>query len=278
MTLALRAPLALAALGLLGACASNVTPLDERAYVERPVEALYNEATRAIDRNFFTEAIPLFEEVERQHPYSEWARRAMLMSAYSAYRAANYDDAIERSRRYIGLHTGTRGAGYAYYLIALSYFERIVDVGRDQNVSVAALAALEDVRRRFPETPYARDAELKIDMVRDQLAGKEMEIGRFYLTSKEHVAAINRFTTVIKDYQTTSHAPEALYRLAESYLSVGLADQAQIAAAVLGYNHPRSEWNVRVYDLMTVSGLNPERPPEADPDGWVDRMRKKLFR
>jgi len=265
------------ALTMLAACAGNQSERDELAFVERPVEVLYNEATRAIDRNFFSEAIPLFEAVERQHPYSEWARRSMLMAAYSAYRAAKYDDAIERCRRYIGLHPGTRGATYAYYLIALSYFERIVDVGRDQKVSESALAALQDVVRRAAGTPYAKDAALKIDMVNDQLAGKEMEIGRFYLNSREHIAAIGRFTTVVKNYQTTSHAPEALYRLAEAYLSLGLADQAQVAASVLGYNHPRSIWYARAYELMTVSGLTFEQPPEKDPDGWFDRMRKKLF-
>ncbi|MEO0981952.1 MAG: outer membrane protein assembly factor BamD [Pseudomonadota bacterium] len=237
----------------VASCASG-SRSERRAYVERPVELLYNSAATELDRRSYDEAIALFNEVERQHPYSEWARRATLMSAYASYKSRRYDDAITTAQRYVGLHPGSEGAAYAYHVIALSHFDQIIDVGRDQRTTELAKAALEDVIRRFPESEYAKDSRLKLDMVNDQLAGKEMTIGRWYLRRNQHLPAINRFKTVVEQYETTSHAPEALHRLVEAYMSVGLMDQAQQVAAVLGHNHADTRWYADTYALMERRG------------------------
>lgn len=195
------------------------------------------------------------------------------MEAYAQYQSNQYDDAIGSAQRFISLHPGNESAPYAYYLIAVCHFERILDVGRDQATTERALAALNDVVRRFPETAYARDARLKIDMVYDQLAGKEMEVGRFYLQRDQHLAAINRFRNVIENenYQRTTHVPEALHRLVEAYLSVGMVEEAQRMAAILGYNFPGSEWYQRTYALMTDLGVQQVSPEEAQHRGWLSR-------
>jgi outer membrane protein assembly factor BamD len=235
----------LAMLGLvmvLSACAANNNRREELAYVERPVERLYTDALVSIDRRQWARAALQFDEVERQHPFSEWARRAMLMSAYAHYESSRYDEAVTAARRYIDFSPSSPSASYAYYLIGLCYFEQILDVGRDQRITELALDGLGEVVRRYPGTDYARDAQLKIDMVRDQLAGKEMEVGRFYLRRDEHLAAILRFETVVRDYQTTTHAPEALFRLVEAYLSLGLMGEAERTASVLAYNYPNNVW------------------------------------
>jgi outer membrane protein assembly factor BamD len=251
-------PLALAlivAAVSLTACQSREKRQRELAYVERPVEQLYNQAGTELDQHDYETAILLFNEVERQHPYSEWARKAMVMTAYAHYQRHDYDEAISAAQRYISLHPGGTEAAYAYYLIAISQFEQIVDVGRDQGMTEQAKTALQDVLRRFPTSEYARDAQLKLDMVNDQLAGKEMEIGRWYLRSNQTLAAINRFRTVVEDYDTTSHSEEALYRLVEAYLTLGLRPQATEAAATLGYNYPDSDWYIMAYRLMTSEGI-----------------------
>ena len=251
-------PLALALIAVavsLTACQSREKRQREIAYVERPVEQLYNQAAAEMDSRDYDTAILLFNEVERQHPYSEWARKAMVMTAYSHYRRRDYDEAISASQRYISLHPGGSEAAYAYYLIAISQFEQIVDVGRDQGMTEQTKVSLQDVLRRFPNSEYARDAQLKLDMVNDQLAGKEMEVGRWYLRSNQTLAAINRFRTVVKDYGTTSHSEEALYRLVESYVSLGMRPQATEAAATLGYNYPNSDWYEMAYGLITNEGI-----------------------
>ena len=194
------------------------------------------------------------------------------MSAFAAYQSRSYDDAIATAQRYISLNPGSEDAAYAYHLVATSYFEQIVDVGRDQRTTELAKASLHELLRRFPTTEYAKDAQLKMDMVDDQLAGKEMEVGRWYLRRQEHLPAINRFRTVITDYDTTTHTPEALYRLVEAYMSVGLKGEALAAAAVLGYNHPDSEWYRDAYGIMDEEGLNPEDIPEARKKGLFSRL------
>ncbi|MEK9662268.1 MAG: outer membrane protein assembly factor BamD, partial [Alphaproteobacteria bacterium] len=240
-----RASLAAIALaGLLAACSS-----EEKQYVERPVEQLYNEAVDASAAGEYGRSAEMFLEVERQHPYSVWATKAQLMSAYAYYQQTNYDDAILALDRFIQLHPGNRDIAYAYYLKALNYYEQIVDVGRDQRITEQALAALEEVTRRFPDSKYARDARLKLDLANDHLAGKEMEIGRFYLKRENYLAAINRFRTVIEKYQTTTHVPEALHRIAECYTALGIQPEATQTAAVLGYNYPGSEWYVDSYQM-----------------------------
>jgi outer membrane protein assembly factor BamD len=260
------------------ACA-GVRDREDVQYVEEPASNLYNRGADALDADRFPRALRYFEEVERQHPYSSWARRAMLMEAYTHYQAQAYDDAIEDAQRFIALHPGNESAPYAYYLIAICHFERIMDVGRDQGTTERALGALNDVVRRYPETAYARDARLKLDMVYDQLAGKEMTIGRFYLERDQQLAAINRFRQVIENenFQRTTHVPEALHRLVEAYLSVGMQEEAQRMAAVLGHNYPGSEWYQRSYALMTEQGVAPVAAEEAERRGWLGRTFGAVF-
>jgi outer membrane protein assembly factor BamD len=236
----------IAAILILGGCSG----MDEEDYVERPVEELYNEAQDLLENGDAGRAGQAFEEVERQHPYSQWATRAQLMSAFAYYEANSYDEAIAAAERFIELHPGHQDVPYAYYLIGISYYERISDVGRDQKMTEEALAAFDELRRRFPNSQYARDAELKADLARDHLAGKEMAIGRYYLRRAQYVAAINRFRNVVERYQTTTHVAEALHRLTEAYLALGLQAEAQKNAAVLGYNFPGSEWYMDSYALL----------------------------
>ena len=241
-----RAALAFAAtIFILGGCSG-----DDEDYVEQPVEQLYNEAQDLLEDGDARRAGQAFEEVERQHPYSQWATRAQLMSAFAYYEANAYDEAIAAAERFIELHPGHQDVPYAYYLIGISYYERISDVGRDQKMTEEALAAFDELLRRFPDSEYARDAELKADLARDHLAGKEMSIGRYYLRRAQYVAAINRFRNVVDRYQTTTHVAEALHRLTEAYLALGLQQEAQKNAAVLGYNFPGSEWYMDSYALL----------------------------
>ncbi len=274
--------LALAVLaGGLGAC-GTLGGREEREnvqFVDEPVARLYTRGADQLDRRNWAYALLYFEEVERQHPYSSWARRAMLMEAYAHYQARDYDASIEDAQRFVALHPGNESAPYAYYLIAICHFERILDVGRDQGTTERALAALNDVVRRYPDSAYARDARLKLDMVYDQLAGKEMEVGRFYLERDQHLAAINRFRVVIENdnFQRSSHTPEALHRLVESYLSVGMIEEAQRMAAVLGHNYPGNEWYQRSYALMTEAGVAPVAEDEARRRGWLGRTFGAVF-
>jgi outer membrane protein assembly factor BamD len=267
-------PRRLLALGLvlvslgLAACSE-----DDPEYIERPVEELYNEAMDMLEVRNFEAAILAFEEVDRQHPYSVWATKAQLMSAYVNYRADKYDEAIIALDRFIDLHPGNRDIAYAYYLRAIAYYEQIVDVGRDQKITRLALDGLRDVVRRFPNSEYARDANLKIDLTQDHLAGKEMSIGRFYQRREEHVAAINRFKTVIQQYDTTTHVPEALHRLVESYVALGIRPEAERTASVLGYNFPGSDWYANSYALLE-GGRNLDAPDE---DSWLSWTWSWIF-
>lgn len=238
-------------------------------YVERPVETIYNQAMDLLANGEYERAARAFDEVERQHPYSVWASKAQLMAAFSHYQARRYDEAILAAERFKQLHPGNRDIAYAYYLIAISYYEQIADVTRDQKITGQALEALEEVVRRFPTSDYARDARLKIDLTRDHLAGKEMTIGRYYLRRQQYVAAINRFRAVIEQYQTTSHVAEALHRLTESYLALGILDEAQTAAAVLGFNYPGSDWYADSYALLTDRKLLPNENKRS----WISRAQ-----
>ena len=247
--LALGAALAATTL-LTSACAGGGGRPKDTAYVARDVETLYAEAKSRLDRGQATLAAALFDEVERQHPYSPWARRAQLMSAFSYYSARDYNKAIQAAQRFLSIHPGNKDAPYAFYLIGLCYYEQISDVQRDQKITEQALAALNEVSRRFPQSEYAADARLKIDLVNDHLAGKEMEIGRFYQRSGNWTAAQIRFQTVVNSYQTTSHAAEALYRLTETSLALGIPTEAVKYAAVLGANYPGNEWYQKAFELV----------------------------
>jgi outer membrane protein assembly factor BamD len=236
-------------------------------YVARDVNTLYNAGWQRLQMRNYQQAALIFDEVERQHPYSVWARRAQLMSAFSYYAYGDHTKSIESARRFLAIHPGNRDAPYALYLIALNYYEQIRDVTRDQAVTRQALDALNEVIRRYPNTPYADDARLKVDLVRDHLAGKEMEIGRFYQRRREWLASTLRFRRVIDEYQTTSHAPEALMRLTESYLALGVPTEARRSAAVLSANYPNSDWYRRAYELIQrhAPNVTPDAPPPSQP-------------
>ncbi|MGZ0188924.1 MAG: outer membrane protein assembly factor BamD [Alphaproteobacteria bacterium] len=252
----------------LVACSSS----EEEVYEEQPVDTLYNAAMEQLLSRNYEQAAEQFEEVERQHPYSVWAAKAQVMGAYAYFRKDRYDDSINAADRFIQLHPTSADAPYAYYLKALAYYEQIVDVGRDQRTTERALEALSDVTRRFPETQYARDASLKLDLTKDHLAGREMSVGRFYLKRGELAAAVNRFKRVIERHQTTSHVPEALLRLTEAYRALGLENEARRMTAILGHNYPGSPWYADAYELVENVKLdNFPRPEErAFYERWVD--------
>ncbi len=238
---------------LLAACSSKNDEV-----LQKPLEApekLYSDARGQMDEREYKEAIKSFEEVERQHPYSPWAGHAQVMSAYASYRMGDYDSAVSTLERFVKLYPNNESTPYAYYLIGLSYYEQISDVGRDQKITQQALTALQEVVRRFPDSDYARDAKIKVDLTVDHLAGKEMQVGRYYLRRNDTLAAINRFRMVVDNYQTTSHVPEALHRLVEAYLQLGITEEAYRYAAVLGYNFPSSPWYRDSYKVMNKEGM-----------------------
>ena len=255
----------------VSACAGGGGEEAER-YVERPVQELYNEAVDALRKEEYIRAAERFDDVERQHPYSAWAVKASLMAAFAQYQATNYDAAIPALDRFIQLHPGNADIAYAYYLRALCFYEQISDIARDQLNTEKAMAGLQEVVRRFPGTKYARDARLKIDLTRDHLAGKEMDIGRYYLKRGHYLAAIRRFRRVVDTYETTTHIPEALHRLTEAYLALGLAEEATKTAAVLGHNYPGSLWYVDSYALVGGGAL-----PKPDERGFLERAFDWVF-
>jgi outer membrane protein assembly factor BamD len=260
-------------LGLDKDDASNDLNKDAAQYNERPVEQIYADAWAQIAKSEWENAAKQFEEVDRQHPYSVWARRAMLMSAFCYYQANKYSDAVSTADQYISLHPGSHEVAYAFYLKAISLYEQIVDVNRDQANTAGALVALQDVVQRFPDTEYARDATLKIDLTQDHLAGKEMAVGRYYLTRGDYIGAINRFRVVIQQYQTTPQIAEALERLTEAYYSLGLDNEAQTAAAVLGANYPGSEWYVDSYNILKKRNL----APVEDKNSWISKAFHRVL-
>ncbi|WP_298332729.1 outer membrane protein assembly factor BamD [Asticcacaulis sp.] len=275
---------ALAAVALT-ACAGKPKQRTRLVYEERPVEALYNTGMQRLDEKSWNEAVDYFEEVERQHPYSEWSRRSIIMEIYAHYQANDYNESTAAAERFIKLYPGSPLTPYAYYMRAINYFEQIVDVGRDQAYTETAQAYLREIVQRYPGTEYARDAQVKLDMVYDQLAGKEMEIGRFYLAQNQPLAAIGRFKTVITRYQTTSHTPEALYRLVEANLMMGITDEANRNAAVLGYNYAGDRWYNAAYKLMQERGqpmdikplpvaekTKPAKKEQKEKKSWLSRI------
>ena len=236
------------------------------------VATLYNQGLADLQAGSYKSAAKQFGEVERQYPYSKWATKAIIMQAFSYYQRSSYDDAVNAANRFITLHPGSKDAAYAYYIIALSYYEQIKDVQRDQMATQRALAALEEVHLRFPDSPYAQDAAEKTQLAKDHLAAKEMDVGRYYLKHGSYLAGINRFKRVVTDYQTTSQGPEALYRLAEGYMALGVTSEAQTAAAVLGHNFPNSQWYRDAYTLVASDG----QAPLENQESWISRAFKSL--
>jgi len=264
--------LALAAAPLANCSWFNVKDAD---YVpDTPADKLYNEGIFLLNnKQDYKGAAKKFDEVDRENPYSDWARKALLMSAYANYEAEEYTDCINAAKRYVTMHPASPDAAYAQYLIGSSYYDQILDVTRDQERADKAITALGDVVRKYPDTEYAQSAKRKIDMARDQLAGKEMEIGRFYMNKRDFIGAINRFKVVVTQYQTTRHVEEALMRLTEAYVSLGLIDEAQTAAAVLGHNFPDSPWYKDAYRLVKTAGGE----PNENKGSWISHAFKKVL-
>ena len=261
----------------LGGCSSGslwdkFTQKDD-TFNEEPADKLYNEGLYLMNQRKDNKAASKkFEEVDRQHPYSDWARKSLLMSAYSFYNQGDYDSCIGAATRYVTLHPGSPDAAYAQYLIAASHYDQIPDISRDQARTEKAIAALEEVIRKYPTSEYSNSAKAKLEGARDQLAGKEMDVGRYYLAKKDYTAAINRFKTVVTRYQTTRHVEEALARLTESYMAIGIVGEAQTAAAVLGHNFPDSRWYKDAYTLVKSGGVE----PREDQGSWMSKAFKKL--
>jgi outer membrane protein assembly factor BamD len=258
---------------LLNGCTAKKDKVDPLT-VDRPAEEIFKEATEADKNGEFTKAITLFSEVERQHPYSDLATQAQIRQAEVAYDNLKYDEAILSLDRFIELHPGHPNVDYAYYIKALCYYEQMTDVRRDQAMTEDALTAFDTLITRFPESKYAREAVLKRDLAVDHLAGKEMDVGRYYQKKEQYNAAINRFTNVVKQYQTTTHVPEAMHRLVETYTILGLKDEATQVAAVLGHNYPGSEWYAESYALLDPA----QRAKLSDKRSWVDRTISGLLK
>jgi outer membrane protein assembly factor BamD len=238
---------------------------------DEPADKLYNEGLYLLNNKKDPKtAAKKFEEVDRQHPYSEWARKSLIMSAYAYYESAQYDDCINSARRYVTLHPGSPDAAYAQFLIGSSYFDQMPDITRDQGRTEKAVEALDEVVRRYPTSEYAVAAKRKIEVARDQLAGKEMEVGRWQLERREFTGAINRFKVVVTRYQRTRHVEEALLRLTEAYMALGIVDEAQTSAAVLGHNFPESRWYKDAYALMQARGLQ----PNENKGSWISQAFK----
>jgi outer membrane protein assembly factor BamD len=262
--------LAVFAAPVMGCSAFNK---DEDLVPEDSADRAYNEGLYLLNnKQQYEDAAKKFDQVERQNPYSDWARKALLLSAYAYYQAQKYDDCINAAKRYVTLHPGSQDAAYAQYLIGASYYDQILDVNHDQARADKAVSALEEVVRKYPDTEYALNAKKKIDIARDQLAGKEMEVGRFYLKKRDFTGAINRFKVVVTHYQTTREVEEALERLTEAYISLGIMDEAQTAAAVLGHNFPESPWYKDAYKLVKSAGGE----PNENKDSWLSRAFRGL--
>jgi outer membrane protein assembly factor BamD len=241
---------------------------DEDYVLDSPADLLYNEGLYLLNnKQDYKEAAKKFDEVDRENPYSDWARKALLMSAYAYYQAEDYESCVNSAKRYVTLHPGSPDAAYAQYLIGASYYDQIVDVSRDQSRADKAIDALQEVIRKYPNSEYAINAKKKIEMARDQLAGKEMDIGRYYMKNHDFIGAINRFKVVVTQYQTTRHVEEALERLTEAYVALGITDEAQTAAAVLGHNFPDSPWYKDAYNLVKTTG----QEPNENKSSWISR-------
>lgn len=239
-----------------------------------PADRLYNEGLGLLQRNNFDGAVKKFNEVDRAYPFTEWSRKALVMTAFTHYEAAQYDEAIGASRRFLQLHPTAPEAAYAQYLLAMSYYFQIPDVTRDQERSQRAVQAMVELLERYPKSEYVSDTRFKLQVARDQLAGAEMEVGRFYLTKRNYTGAINRFRDVVSKYQTTRHVEEALMRLTEAYMALGITQEAQTAAAVLGHNFPDSQWYKDSYTLLQSGGLE----PRENSGSWISRQFRGFTR
>lgn len=258
----------------LSACMSSEKDIDLSTYVDQtePADVLYNQGLANLNAGRLSEASKKFAAVDRQHPYSEWARKSMVMGAFASYRQGSYEEAIASAKRYLTLYPSTDDAAYATYIIGLSYYRQIRDVTQDQKEARQTIQAMQELVTRWPDSEYAEDAKEKIRFANDQLAGKEMQVGRYYLERREYLAAVKRFRTVVETYSNTRQVEEALARLVEAYYALGLADEAQTAAAVLGHNFPASPWYKDSFKLLQSNGLQ----PRENAGSWISKAGKLI--
>jgi outer membrane protein assembly factor BamD len=258
---------------------SSINPFDKSEKYKMeivpdvPAEQIYNQALGRVKAGDYEGAAKKFGELDKFYPHSEWSRKGLIMTAYSHYEGKQFDDAVSASRRYLAAHPSSKDAAYAQYLLAMSYYNQIPDITRDQEQSEKAVAALQELVTRYPKSEYVADARYKVQIARDQLAGKEMEVGRYYLQRRNYTAAINRFRDVVSKYQTTRHVEESLMRLTEAYMALGITNEAQTAAAVLGHNFPDSTWYKDAHVLLRSGGLE----PREDTGSWISRSFKGLI-
>lgn len=257
----------LVAIALPIAACSMFEDKKEELAPDEPADKLYSEGLTGLNSGDYAAAKKKFAEVDRQHPYTDWGRKSVLMTTYVSYRDGKYQDAITNGNRYVQLHPTSPDAAYAQYLVGMSYYNQVPDVSRDQERTTRAIAAFDELVRRWPQSEYAEPAKRRASVARDQLAGKEMQVGRFYLARKDYTGAINRFRVVVSQYQQTRHIEEALHRLVEAYLSLGIVGEAQTAAAILGHNYPDGDWYKQSYALLNGSGLQPQQ----NQDSWISR-------
>ena len=259
---------------LLSNCSENQVDIANIVSEDKAAEEIFNSGEREILRKRYSDAAEKFTEVERLYPYSDWAKRALIMQVYSYHKDQSYDNVVSAANRFIEFHPYDKDVPYAYYLIGLSYYDRVLAIGRDQELAKEALKVFNLIKEEYPESEYASNSEIKFNFLMDHLATKEMEVGRYYLKRSHYAPAINRFRGVIEEFSTTSQVPEALHRLVEAYLSLGLMNEAQTAGAILGYNYKSSDWYERSFELLSSKGLK----PKSSGNSWLNKVYRQVVK
>ena len=259
---------------LLSNCSENQVGIDNSPSEDKAAEEIFNSGEKEILRKRYGDAAEKFTEVERLYPYSDWAKRALIMQVYSFHKDRSYENVVSAANRFIEFHPNDKDVPYAYYLIGLSYYDQVLAIGRDQELAKEALRVFSLITKEYPESKYASSSQIRFNFLRDHLASKEMEVGRYYLKRSHYAPAINRFRGVIEEFPTTSQVPEALHRLVEAYLSLGLVNEAQTAGAILGYNYRSTEWYDRTFALLSSKGLK----PKSSGNSWLSKIYRQVVK
>ncbi|MDG1676551.1 MAG: outer membrane protein assembly factor BamD [Paracoccaceae bacterium] len=259
---------------LLSNCSENQVGMDDSRSEDKAAEEIFNSGEKEILRKRYGDAAEKFTEVERLYPYSDWAKRALIMQVYSFHKDQSYENVVSAANRFIEFHPNDKDVPYAYYLIGLSYYDQVLAIGRDQELAKEALRVFSLITKEYPESKYASSSQIRFNFLRDHLASKEMEVGRYYLKRSHYAPAINRFRGVIEEFPTTSQVPEALHRLVEAYLSLGLVNEAQTAGAILGYNYRSTEWYDRTFALLSSKGLK----PKSSGNSWLSKIYRQVVK
>ena len=259
---------------LLSNCSENQVGIDNSPSEDKAAEEIFNSGEKEILRKRYGDAAEKFTEVERLYPYSDWAKRALIMQVYSFHKDQSYENVVSAANRFIEFHPNDKDVPYAYYLIGLSYYDQVLAIGRDQELAKEALRVFSLITKEYPESKYASSSQIRFNFLRDHLASKEMEVGRYYLKRSHYAPAINRFRGIIEEFPTTSQVPEALHRLVEAYLSLGLVNEAQTAGAILGYNYRSTEWYDRTFALLSSKGLK----PKSSGNSWLSKIYRQVVK